>query len=256
MSKLGIFIAACIRSKEHADCLNRCINSILTFYDSEQIVVIIDFTSDINLIEKIEGIDYKHQVLEVPADMLLYFEFIKQNKFDKGIFLQDSMIIKEEFQDTDLIKDVKYLWHFTNHRVHWSEIKEPENEFNQDNNIIVHDDLLRYCFKHLIKNQVFQTYCESIYEPKTNWSGCFGCLTIMSKSFCEKLDEQTGIIDIMLHMKNNRLRRAIESIFSLACQFVIGNPIHDSYDGLYYDGISYHNQMNSQHICKVSFNRQ
>ena len=59
----------------------------------------------------------------------------------------------------------------------------------------------------------------------------------------------------MSQMKDNRLRRAIESLFSLACQYVLKKEIYDSYDGLYYDG-NYHNNFVGKFIIKRSFNRQ
>ena len=42
----------------------------------------------------------------------------------------------------------------------------------------------------------------------------------------------------MKQMNNNRLRRVAESLFPLACQYVLGDSIVEkSYDGIYYDGV-------------------
>ena len=59
----------------------------------------------------------------------------------------------------------------------------------------------------------------------------------------------------MSHMVNNRKRRAIESIFSIACQYSFGQPIISSFDGLYYDG-HYHNRYKGKFIKKKCFDRQ
>jgi hypothetical protein len=53
------------------------------------------------------------------------------------------------------------------------------------------------------------------------------------------LNEKTGIVDFLKKMNNNRLRRVAESMFPLACQYVLGDQIvGQSYDGIYYDGVN------------------
>ena len=97
--------------------------------------------------------------------------------------------------------------------------------------------------------------CIDKYYKKDKWSGCFGCCCIISYEFLCILDNETDIINLMFNMTTNRLRRTIESLFSLACQFSLKKEIHTSLDGLYYDGIN-HNNFMSYHIIKKSFNRQ
>jgi len=92
-----------------------------------------------------------------------------------------------------------------------------------------------------------------------------------------EFDNKTGIIEILKNFNNNRLRRASESIFALACLYVLGDDVFEkAYDGLYYDGVNPQNNIKNlkaselgigndsisvyqvcknDYISKVSFNR-
>lgn len=259
MRRVGFIVATCIRKSDHMKSLEICIQSILRFYTSEQIVIIVDFTSELSMIQQMKDtfphIIFETDVPHVPADMLMLYFFKKNHYFDLAITLQDSMSIFEPF-DVENVKDIEFLWHFTNHRLQWSVITEPQTEFNMIHNIKVHDDLNMYCITHLINNIAFKEYCTAIYFNKDKWSGSFGSLSLITYDSLIKLDKSTGIIDLMLKMNSNRLRRSIESIFALACQFYLNKEIHSSYDGLYFDGLSGGHGLVSQRIKKLTFDRQ
>jgi hypothetical protein len=61
--------------------------------------------------------------------------------------------------------------------------------------------------------------------------------------------------NILSQLNSNRERRAAESIFSLACKYIINNI--EVFDGLYYDGCGYSNNGEGNFITKriQSFNR-
>ena len=259
MSTVGFIVATCVRTYEHMKSLEACIQSILVFYEPKQVVIIVDFTSNPSMIQIMQHqfpyVRFETDVPSVPADMVMLYFFKKNHYFDLAITLQDSMVILKRF-DVEHIKDIEYLWHFTNHRLHWSTIVEPQTEFNIANNIHVHDDLNMYCIKHMIDNTAFREYCMEIYPQKEKWSGSLGSLSLIRYDALIGLDAATGIIDLMLKMNTNRLRRVIESLFGLACQFYLQKEIHSSYDDLYYDGLSGGHGLISEHIKKISFDRQ
>ena len=259
--QFGFIIAACLRELEHYRALDACIISILQYYSFDQIVVIIDFTSDNNLVDKMRK-EYEHILFETdsylctPAEMLTHYYFYKKRYFEKAIILQDSMRILRPFEGIEDVKDIQYLWHFTNHRREWAIIKEPVTDFNIVNNIVTHDDLVQYCIKNMLQNKGFKEYCSEIYPQKDRWSGCFGFCCIVTHDFICKLQSTTEIFDTMMQMISSRSRRAGESLFSLACQMAAGREIHDSYDGLYYDGVGGGHGLISAHIHKITFDRQ
>lgn len=255
---VGFIIAACIRSEEHLIQLNTCIASIKRFNQNDKIVVVFDYTSNKELQEKCfkihDDIIFEINTPEVPADMLLLKYFKEKKYFDKAILLQDSMVLKKHM-DINTVNDVKFIWHFTNHRREWHIIEEPQTEFNIINNIKTHDDLNIYVINNLISSVKFQDYCKKIYYKKNEWCGCFGPTVIITHNFLLKVDLLTDIINLQQKMITNRLRRSNESIISLAYHYVTGRNMEDSYDGLYYDGIGGHG-LNGKYIYKVAFNRQ
>jgi hypothetical protein len=254
----GFIVAACLREQVHKESLTCCLNSIKEFHENVSIVVVVDYTSEqqyiSELIKEYPTVIFETNTPSVPADMLLLYYFKLKKYFQKAILLQDSMAVISKV-DITKTHDLDYLWHFNNHRVYWHIIAEPDTEFNRQHKIITHDNLVEYCIYNLIKSEGFKTYCIQNYHDKYKWSGCFGCLCIIDYDFLCKLDAESSIIDLMSQMKDNRLRRAIESLFSLACQYVLKKEIYDSYDGLYYDG-NYHNNFIGNFIVKKSFNRQ
>jgi hypothetical protein len=258
MDSFGFIIAACLHEHKHLISLNDCIQSIRRHNPFNKIVVVMDYSSKNDL--KQESIQYNPEVIfelntpNIPADMLM-LHYYKENKyFDKAILLQDSMRIKQTINASE-VKDIQYLWYFTNHRTDWHKIPEPQTEFNCKEHINNHDDLNSYIIKNLITEPKFKEYCEEYYSKKEMWCGCFGTCCILTHEFLETLDKMTNIIAIQKQMNTNRLRRAIESIFSLACQYVTQRDMSNAYDGLYYDGKGYHNNMNGTFISKISFCR-
>ena len=111
---------------------------------------------------------------------------------------------------------------------------------------------------HLLQKHAKGEFLEWVldfYWKKEEWIGCFGNTCILTKEFANRLEEKTGVITILSQLNSNRERRAAESIFSLACKYIINNI--EVFDGLYYDGCGYSNNGEGNFITKriQSFNR-
>jgi hypothetical protein len=253
----GFIVACCLREESHMISLQECLYSVQSFHPNEKYVVIVDFTSKKEFVERVieqfRNVIFECDTLPIPADMQLLKYYKEKKYFDTAILLQDSMRVKQSF-NIEHINDIKYLWHFNNHRIHWSVITEPPTDYNKKHNIHTHDDLIHHIIDS-IPIITFSEYCKETYDKKELWSGCFGALCIITSTFLEELDDKTHIIELQLTMTTNRLRRAIETLFALACNYTLNTYITDSYDGLYYDGIR-GNNMNGTYIRKISFDRQ
>lgn len=233
----GFIIPTYCESHTHLQQLKRCISSIRRFFYSEKIILIDDYSEiDITILKN----DFKNlEILKSPykgaGDMVTY-KILLDSDLDKACIIQDSMKLENRI-DFDTIEDISFLWYFTNHRIHWHTILEEQSEYNLLNKIVTHDDLnLHYISK--IEKDDFRDYCNQKYNKKNEWSGCFGCLSIVTKDFTKKLNERTGIVDFLTQMNTNRLRRSAESIFSLACFFIKEDLLEKAYDGIYYDGFN------------------
>jgi len=235
----GFIIPTFCDSQIHFEQLIRCVSSIRKYFETEQITLIDDFSSiDIKEIKNLfNNIEIVKSIVRGAGDMVTYTVLLESN-LDKVCIIQDSMILEDKI-DFDSVKDIAFIWYFTNHRLHCHSIMEEISDYNIKNNIVTHDDLnLHYISK--IEKEDFREYCLNKYNKKNEWSGCFGCLSIVTKEFAEQLNIRTGIIDFLKQMNTNRLRRSAESIFTLACYFIKEDLFETAYDGLYYDG--YNNQ--------------
>ena len=74
-----------------------------------------------------------------------------------------------ELIDLELI-DFKFIWHFTNHRIHWDIPQEPQTEYNILNSIVTHTDLIKHnILRDYSDNSNFITlncivlYCSLLY---------------------------------------------------------------------------------------------
>lgn len=237
----GFIIPSYCDSDLHLAQLKRCIKSIIGFHPKNNIIVIDDH-SKVNLtksLSEFKNVKVVISPVKGAGDMVTYDVFRNNHDFQKAVIFQDSMTLEKKLEDIDEIDDINYIWYFTNHRLHWHKIPEPKNEYNIANNINVHDDAVLDAINKLIKKSDFKSYALEKYHKKNEWSGCFGCLGIVDYEFVSELNKKTGIVDILMNFNNNRTRRVAESIFALACQFVLGDKVFEkAYDGLYFDGVN------------------
>jgi hypothetical protein len=236
----GFIIPVCCREDIHLRQLHRCIDSIRKFYFDNHIILVNDSLEKYN-IEKIFSTDKNIQVIKSynkgSADQQLFKVLLETTLFDKAVFIQDSMLLNKKLEDIENI-DFKFIWHFTNHRVHWDIIKEPKTEYNIKNNILSHTDLIRHnVLRDYSHNDEFQKFCIDKLNKKNEWVGCFGGLCMLSKSVLNTLNKDIDFIDNFINSTSNRDRRVNESIFALLCHYKYPNiKFNESYDGLYYNG--------------------
>lgn len=238
----GFIIPICIRSCIHFNQLKRCINSIRNFYENIKIILIddsnIEYTKQIKHYFKVDNnIVIKESLIKGSADQQIFKVFLDTELFEKAIFIQDSMLINKKLEGIDSV-NLNFIWHFTNHRIHWDMINEPKTEYNIKNNIKTHTELIIHnVLRDYNENKQFQDYVISKLKNKNEWCGCFGSLCIIDKKTLITLNENTNFIDKFINSNSNRDRRANESIFSLVCHFYFPEiNFENSYDGLYFDG--------------------
>lgn len=269
--QFGFIVPSYCANEIHLRQLLRCIKSIRQYYLTNKIIIIDDY-SNFNLKEYFDddNIIIKLSLNKGSADMQTFKIFLENYLFDKAIIMQDSFILENELININDIIDVKFLWHFTNHKHHWDIILEPRDDFNINNNIVSHTDLIKFNIKKdFAKYPNFCDYALYNLDNKYNWVGCFGCLCVISKNCLIHMNKTLNFVDKFVNCTSNRDRRSAESIFSLICHFIFRERnFFDSVDGLYYDGIntnSYNNIEtgfdNLKYCCKnfyfskISFNR-
>lgn len=233
-------IPTCCREDIHLRQLHRCINSIRKFHLDNHIILINDSPEKYDIV-KIFSANKNIQVIKSykkgSADQQIFKVFLDNKLFNKVVFIQDSMILNKRLDNIENI-DLKFIWHFTNHNVHWDIIKEPMSEYNKKNNIVTHNDLIKHIISRDYKKcKEFQRFCLEKLKKKSEWVGCFGSLCILSKYVLKELNKDINFIDKFIKSTSNRDRRVNESIFALICHYKYPNiTFNNSYDGLYYNG--------------------
>lgn len=265
----SFLIPSCLRNDIHKKQLERCIDSIRQFHD-EKIYIINDSDDDLyynEIGEKYNTIVVKS--LHRGCAEKTCFKFISENScFNNYFIMHDSMILLEKLENVEMITNIKFLWHFTNHRIHWDNIIEERTEYNIKNNIVTHTDLLKH---HIMRDYdtEFQLFAIDYLNNKDKWCGCMGFCCITNKKTILHMNSIVPFVEIFLKSSDRRNRVVNESIFSILCHFIFRETnFTDSYDGLYYDGITiniYHGQPTgfdnlrwnnkNKYIGKISFLR-
>ena len=267
-------ISVCVKTLIHLNQLKRCIDSIKKFHEDENIYLINDssyefYDNVINLSLSYKNIFITNTINKGSADQMVFKFILENNKInddDHCIILQDSMILNKKLLKINEIDNIKFLWHFTNHRLHWDIIEEPQNLFNVKNKILTHNDLIKYIIDTQYEGK-FREYALDKLKKKNDWCGCFGNCCIIKKSWLNDIEKRIKFVDLFSMSTDNRYRRANESIFALICHYCLScNNFEESYDGLYYDGINAFVQIPTgfdnlnwctvhDFVSKISFNR-
>lgn len=273
---ISFILSVYIETDVHLRLLLRSINNIFKYHNDSNIYLINDTVNDNytniieNLIKDIPNIYMSKSIVRGSAESQR-FNIIKSlnDNASHYILIHDSVIINDKFEDLDDIKDVKFLMHFTNHRLHWNGIEEEQTEFNIKNNIKTHTDLIRfYINKDFNNDKDFNNYANNALDNMNLWCGCLGNYCIITKKCVEFLDEKCNFSEIFINYNLKRQRMAIESIFALICHYYIPQNYEQSYDGIYHDGYNVNSYafkpsgienlnylVRSKHISKFSFNR-
>lgn len=275
---VNFIIPSFIIEFKHIILLKKCLNSITEHSNYKNIYVII------NCIEKYqESINelikhYKNCYLVASKysgseDQQVFKLILDLNHDENELFfiIQDSMFINDKLKNIEQVENIKFLWHFTIHRIHWNIIREPETKFNIDNKILNHTDLIKFHLKNdYNKDEKFLEYGLNCLDDMNKWCGCFGNCCIIKKRTVKYLNDKTNFANIFLNYSSNRDRRVNESIFALLCHYYLPDNYSNSYDGLYYDGYTTNNYngikfilddtefeycARKNYISKISFNR-
>lgn len=228
--------------------LHRCVNSLINYSNYNYIYIISNSTN--------YSIDILNNLFNGKRNIIIYeggnkkaaagnaYELILNlnDGSDYYCVFQDSMILNKPIKNISYIKDVQFLWHFTNHRLEWDKIqhKDEENpDFDKINNINCHTDLIKCQLKlYCNKDEDFIKFALHALDNKHLWCGCFGTCSIIKKEVLQYLNDKCDIVSYLKRAQNQRDRMVEESIFALACQYYFPQNYEDSFDGLYYDGIT------------------
>jgi len=181
-------------SNPHQNYWIDCYNSIRKFYNNQ--IIIIDDNSNQEYITQYPTTNCQIIQSEFPGagEILPYYYFHKFKWSEKMIFLHDSMILLNKFNENKInnITDVSFLWYFSDHCWDSPSILDK--------------------IKLLNNKKLIQTY-----HKKKLWWGCFGVSSIITWDFLNILQQEFNLFNLVKHIKNRNDRMDLERIFAICC---------------------------------------
>jgi hypothetical protein len=188
---VGFIITRCVHFQHHNVLLNECVSCIRSFYPSNLIVIIDDYSSiDIDTSSMTNVIVEKSEVSKGCGELLPYIYLHKNKYFEKAVILHDSVFINSVL-DTNTTT-VQYLWSFGEHEPYY----RVYTEFLLS---LLHIDT--------------EVYIKKEWQDQ----GCFGTMSVITLSFLTELFDMfplhilTPYITIRVH------RMCLERVFAICC---------------------------------------
>lgn len=272
MTSFGFIIPTCCQNDIHFRQLNRCLDSIFKFHPNTNVILVDDSFNDLydlnKSFESNANITIIKSCVRGSADQQVFKVFRETNLFDKAILIQDSMSLNKKLEGIDDVVGVKFLWHFTNHRVHWDIIQEKPTKYNEIT--VSHTELIKLLLqKDYSEQKEFLNWALNKLDNKSEWCGCFGSCCVITREVLQELDHKTSFIDKFIEHNYHSLKQVNESIFSLMCHYAYPTRnFEDSYDGIYWDGFNVNASANkstgfddlkwccvNQFFSKIAFSR-
>lgn len=254
---IGFIIPTYVSSEKHYIILRDGIRKIRQYHDWPIVIINDHSPLDISSIShEFPDISIELSYKKGAAEMNPYWHYYHQKYFDTAIIMHDSMHLNRALVNIEKVPQIQFLRYFTNHRVQWAIIQEPQTQYNKQFNIKNHDDLILHIIDMALmqQNPCFWQYCRNIYFDKKKWVGCWGIQSIITWDFLHELQEKTNILDFVDIIKDRRDRMAMESIFGLACLYTTNlETITNTYDSAYPE-IDSHNLI-SEHFKKITISR-
>ena len=200
---IGFIILRHVNTLETDQYWKHCYKCIRKFYP-ENYILIIDDNSNQEFISNDETL-YNTKIInsEYPkrGELLPYIYFISNKLFDTAVIIHDSVFINKYLDFT--IEKYKIIWNF------------------------------EHCFDNVedetrIINMFDPTLLE-FYNNKTQWTGCFGGMTIINHDFLLEINKKYNLEKLLDLISNRGDRCAFERIIACIlqkehkCEILLGN---------------------------------
>ena len=227
--KFGIIITRHMSNDETAEYWTYCIRAIRVHYPEIQIVVIDDDSNAAFLTPKLlheEKMLYKCRVIysiyKKRGEMLpyYYYNLNKNDWFENALIIHDSVFIVRPLNNLPNVFDILeargflFLWHFETFCLY----DDPNDEVKLICCLNGGDDIVK-----------------TIYADNTTWSGCFGGMAFISRTFLSKLNDAYSLSSLVNHITTRRNRMSFERL--IACTMIHAG--HDKNNKTYQVAHSY-----------------
>lgn len=193
-SRVGFIILRCVNSEETNKYWMLCYRCVRKYYP-EHLIIIIDDNSNKTYITNQEL--YKTTIIDSEyhgrGELLPYYYYLQNKLFDSAVIIHDSVFINSQI-DINVDK-YKIMWdfgHSTDHNI-------------EDETIMI----------DIFENPDFKKF----YENKKLWTGCFGCMSIITHDYLVFINNNFDISKLLALVKNRTNRMSLERVFACILQY-------------------------------------
>jgi hypothetical protein len=219
----AFIITTCVRNKVHLEYLKQCIRHIRYFYPKIHIYLINDSSTIPIDITSSETLEIIQPIVPAAGELNPYlFAMTPECKHEKLVYIHDTVFLKKKI-DTYLqrTREIDFLWYDVS-AIHHDTIRiENTNILNNLFFYVSNTKISAYNLMRYMKNQ------------KIGFTVKFGCMSVFTKRFAQKLDLVTNIREVAVHFKNRVNRSFFERLLSIFHYFIYryDHPIGESLCG-------------------------
>ena len=192
MTQIGFIILRHVNNEFTNKYWIKCVNSIRQYYP-ENNILIIDDNSNYEYIT--EETLYKTTIInsEYPkrGELLPYYYYLHNKLFDIAVIIHDSVFINK-YIDMN-VNTYKLIWEFAHN---WDQIEDETRMINVFNDLEL----------------------KEFYENKNLWTGCFGCMSIITHDYLTYINNKYDISKLLDYVQNRYNRCSFERVIACLLQ--------------------------------------
>jgi hypothetical protein len=192
MTQIGFIILRHVNSELTNKYWIKCVNSIRQYYPENKILIIDDNSNYAYITE--EPL-YKTTIInsEYPkrGELLPYYYYLHHKLFDIAVIIHDSVFINKYIDMS--VNKYKILWDFDHQ---WDQIEDETRMINVFNDLEL----------------------KTFYEDKKLWTGCFGCMSIITHDYLTCINHKYDISKLLDYVVNRYNRCSFERVIACLLQ--------------------------------------
>jgi hypothetical protein len=199
----GFIFTRHVNSATANEYWKECIRCIRKHYPINTPILIVDDNSNSEYLSPtnvdIPNVQIVQSEFIGRGELLAYYYFHKLRPFQKACILHDSVFVQRHVDFGNSNKDVSFLWGFN------PVLSENIGDEIQLINILKYSDTLL-----------------ELYKDTSKWIGCFGCMSVITLTFLDRLVEKYDMFRLLNVVKNRQDRMYLERVIGV--MFVAEQP--------------------------------
>ena len=195
---LGFIILRHVNSSQTNLYWIECYTCIRKFYPDSPIMIVDDASIQSYIREiPLTNTIIVHSEFKGRGEILPYYYYLQHTIADTVVVVHDSTFIQRYIEFGN---EPRFLWDFEHE---WDSVEEETALLCTLDN---HEPLLEF------------------YHQKEKWYGCFGVMSVMTRSFLEKLEDKYKITRLVHHVTCRRERMLLERVFAVLVSYEMKMP--------------------------------